>query len=104
MRKLAIIPILLLFVTGCALTEEKIELGYAPKAGTARIEGAEKVSVSVTVADMRTDKSNKVSAKKNGFGMEMGAIFASENVTATLEKAFSAELKARGFSVGAGGR
>ncbi|WP_018150357.1 YajG family lipoprotein [Leeia oryzae] len=86
-------------LSGCALTTDRIELSYTPQPGITPIEGANKVSVSVQVNDMRQDKT-KVSSKKNGFGMEMAPILAIEDVTVTVRNAIEQELKARGFQPG----
>ena len=86
-------------LSGCALTTEQIELNYTPQAGVAKVAGAENVSVNVQVADQRLDKS-KVSSKKNGFGMEMAPITATEDVAVTVRKAIETELQARGFQLG----
>jgi uncharacterized lipoprotein YajG len=56
--------------------------------------------VSVQVSDQRQEKSNKVSSKKNGFGMETAPILANEDVTVTLRRAIEQELQSRGFSIG----
>ena len=86
-------------LSGCALTTEQIELNYTQQAGVAKVAGAENVSVNVQVADQRLDKS-KVSSKKNGFGVEMAPITATEDVAVTVRKAIEKELQARGFQLG----
>jgi len=63
--------------------------------------GANKVSVAVQVADLRQDK-GKVSSKKNGYGMEMAPIVATEDVAVTIRRAIEQELRARGFQLAAG--
>ncbi len=85
-------------LSGCALTTEQIAINYTQQAGVAKIAGAENVSVNVQVADQRLDKS-KVSSKKNGYGMEMAPITASEDVAVTVRKAIEKELQARGFQL-----
>ena len=55
--------------------------------------------MSVQVNDQRQEKSNKVSCKKNGFGMEMAPIITNEDVTVTIRHAMEQELRARGFSI-----
>ncbi len=89
----------LLALTGCALTPDTIDLRYKQPQGVAQIAGAGDISVKVTVADQRTDKT-KVSSKKNGYGMEMAPILASEDVAITVRKAIESELQARGFALG----
>lgn len=84
---------------GCALTTERIELLYNPQPGVTPLPGAKDVSVNVRVADQRQDKS-KVSSKKNGFGIEMAPILASEDVAVTVRRAMEQELRARGFQLG----
>lgn len=85
-------------LSGCALTTEQIALNYNQQAGVAKIAGADNVSVNVEVADQRPDKS-KVSCKKNGYGMEMAAITATEDVALTIRKAIEQELQSRGFKL-----
>lgn len=86
-------------LSGCALTTEQIELNYTQQAGISKVAGADNVSVSVQVTDQRLDN-NKVSSKKNGFGMEMAPITAVEDVAVTVRKAFEKELQTRGFQLG----
>jgi uncharacterized lipoprotein len=86
-------------LTGCALTTDHIDLQYEPQPGVGPVPGAEAVSVNVQIADLRTDK-NRVSCKKNGFGMEMAPIIANEDVTVTVRTAMETELRNRGFAVG----
>lgn len=86
-------------LSGCALTTDRIELQYNQQQGVAQIPGANNVSVNVQVADQRQDKS-KVSSKKNGFGMEMAPILATEDVTVTVRRAIEQELRSRGFQLG----
>lgn len=86
-------------LSGCALTTDRIELQYNQQAGVSQIHGARDVFVYVQVNDQRQDKS-KVSCKKNGFGMEMAPILASEDVTVTIRRAIEQEIRARGFQLG----
>jgi uncharacterized lipoprotein len=83
-------------LSGCALTTDRIELQYNQQHGVSKIPGASSVSVNVQVADQRQDKS-KVSSKKNGYGMEMAPILATEDVAITVRRAIEQELRARGF-------
>ena len=104
-RRLPLIGIGFLAVTflgGCALTKDYVSLSYVPQANVAKIDGADAVTVSLDVKDVRTIQ-DKVSAKKNGFGMEMAAIIAKEDVARTVKSAIEAELANRGFRLGGGG-
>src|SRR5258708_35592813 len=73
---------------------------YNSQQGVARIPGAGDVTVDVQVNDVRPDKS-KVSSKKNGFGMEMAPIIATEDVAVTIRGANEKELQGRGVKLGA---
>ena len=84
---------------GCALTTDRIILEYHPMEGVRTIQGAEGVTVLVSVNDLRADKS-RVSCKKNGLGMEMAPIITEEDPAITIKRAFETELKARGFKIG----
>lgn len=84
---------------GCAFTTETIDVSYIPEPGVSKIDGAETVSVAVDVSDSRPDKS-KVSSKKNGYGMETAPILANEEVAATVRRALTQEISARGFASG----
>lgn len=86
-------------LSGCALTTDRISLQYNQQQGITQIPGASSVSVNVQVTDQRQDKS-KVSSKKNGFGMEMAPILATEDVAVTVRRAIEQELRARGFQLG----
>lgn len=88
-----------LTLSGCALTTDRIELQYNPQQGVSQIPGANNVAVNVQVVDQRQDKS-KVSSKKNGFGMEMAPILATEDVAVTVRRAIEQELRTRGFQLG----
>src|SRR5689334_19678138 len=88
-------------LSGCALTTDRIDIGYDQKQGIVQMPGANKVSVAVQVADLRQDK-GKVSSKKNGYGMEMAPIVATEDVAVTIRRAIEQELRARGFQLAAG--
>lgn len=86
-------------LSGCALTTDQIQLQYNQQQGVSQTPGANSVTVSVQVSDQRQDKS-KVSSKKNGFGMEMAPIIATEDVAITVRKAIEQELRTRGFQLG----
>ncbi|MEK6802636.1 MAG: YajG family lipoprotein [Nitrospirota bacterium] len=86
-------------LAGCAFTTEQIELNYNQPPEVSRIAGASNVSVNVQVTDQRPDKS-KVSSKKNGYGMELAAITATEDVAITIRKVIEQALQARGFQLG----
>lgn len=89
------------FASGCALTRERAQVSYIPQTGVAKIEKASVSSVTVEVLDSRTVK-DKVSTKKNSYGMEMAAITLGEDATALLKRGIEAELENRGFPFGVG--
>lgn len=86
-------------LTGCAFTTDRIDIQYQQQQGVVQIPGASNVSVEVRVFDQRDDKS-KVSAKQNGYRMDMAPIVATEDVAVTIRRAIEQELQARGFQLG----
>lgn len=100
MKNVFLLIVVSVLLSGCALTTDRIDLSYTPQTGISAIPGASDVTVNVVINDQRQDKSNKVSAKKNGFGMEMAPILANEEIPTTFKRAIELELKSRGFSIG----
>jgi uncharacterized lipoprotein len=72
-----------------------------PDPSPTRVEGAEKAQVAVSTVDSRTVK-DRVSSKKNGYGMEMAPIIATNDVPALFQEAFETELEQMGFRKGPG--
>jgi uncharacterized lipoprotein len=92
------------FASGCALTVDKIDIPYEGKANITVVEGAKNVSVVVKGEDKRTVYKERVSTKKNGYGMEMASIEASNDLAKTFQFAVEFELQNMGFKVGPGGK
>jgi uncharacterized lipoprotein YajG len=93
-----------LLAGGCALTEDHVRLSYRPRASAQRVNQAESVTVAVVVRDDRRDKErDRVSCKKNGYGMEMAAIRSDTDVPGLVRASVESELTRRGFRAGAGG-
>ena len=89
-------------VSACALSEDTISLQYRPMIGVSEVAGAKSVGVVVSVTDARSDHRDRVSVKKNGYGMEMAAIRSDRDVSGIVKDAIEVELRARGFRVGQG--
>ena len=92
------ICVIVIIVSGCALTTDRVSIQYNPQQGIAKIPGANNVSVSVQVDDQRQEK-EKVSSKKNSYGKEMAPIVATEDIAVTFRRAIEQELQARGFQI-----
>jgi uncharacterized lipoprotein len=95
--------LLTLLATGCALTEAKVHLTYAQQPGVARLAGADAITATVIVTDVRPD-TTRVSSKKNGFGIEMAAISSDAPLSDIVGVAISQELAARGLKLGPKGQ
>ena len=67
------------------------------------VAGAEAVSLSVTGVDRRTQYADRISTKKNTYGMELARIVAENDVVEVVRGGVERELKAQGYAVGAGG-
>ena len=90
-------------LSACALTVDKIDVPYQAAANLSVVNGADKVSVAVTGVEGRTVYKNRVSVKKNGYGMEMADIVATNDIPTTIGSAVEKELASLGFSTGPGG-
>lgn len=102
-RYLALLAVVSVF-TGCALTEDKIDIPYQGRANITVVQGADKVNVEVKNEDKRTVFKDRVGAKKNGYGMEMAKIVPTNDVAKTFSDAVMFELENLGFKNGAGGK
>lgn len=91
-------------LSACALTTDSIDVPYQPDAAQAApVPGAAAALVAIDATDARTSYRDRVSTKKNGYGMEMAAITASNDIPSTVADAIKGQLSARGFKIGAGG-
>ncbi len=94
---------LALCLSACALSEDVVTLNYIPPAGAATpVPGAGNVTVAVAVSDDRTQDRDRISVKKNGYGMEMAAIRSTNSPVDLVKSALEQELKTRGFLLGQG--
>lgn len=101
MHRVTFILVFLMFLSGCALTKEHITLDYVPQSNVEAIRGSEKVNIKLNVTDARTMR-DKVSYKKNAYGMEMGEIISDSDVIDLIRKSIITELQNRGFIVDSG--
>jgi len=86
---------------GCAFTEDTVDIKYIPTQATAI---ADAKPVGLTIVDARTSDRGRISAKMNGYGMEMAAIRSKQDVTDIVNAALKTEFEARGFHVESSGR
>jgi len=98
MRRFNYIIIFFLFSSGCALTKAYIPLDYNPQPNIETIRGSEKVNLKVNITDGRSVR-DKVSYKKNAYGMEMGEIIPNKDVVELVRESIKSELQNRGFNV-----
>jgi uncharacterized lipoprotein YajG len=96
-----LLALVLLLLSGCALTTGHVNLAYRPTTQTTNLATSNSPRVMVTVADKRPTQ--VVGQKINGFGMKTADIVSDSDVPGTLKSAFQTELNSRGFSEGAGG-
>ena len=90
-------------LSGCALTEDSIPVTYNAPANLSVVPGASAVTVQVAPADGRVSNRDRVATKKNGYGMEMAKIIASNDVVVEVGKAVQNELASLGFNIGPDG-
>lgn len=89
---------LLFAVSACALTEDVVDLNYAPTQEQIDI-GANGKQIGLSVQDIRGEYKGRIGAKTNGFGAELADIKSSVPVRDVLYNAMVDELKARGIAV-----
>ncbi|HEY1506329.1 MAG TPA: YajG family lipoprotein [Stellaceae bacterium] len=100
MRKILALMVLASALAGCAFSEDIVDVSYpAPTAAPVAAAGP----VGLSVLDQRTSDRARISTKINGYGMDMAAIRSNAPVPDIVRDALTAELKQRGFTVGAGG-
>ncbi|MGQ9371735.1 YajG family lipoprotein [Azospirillum sp. A39] len=103
MKRIAAVLWLSALLGGCALTEDSIPVNYAAPSSISVVPGAKNVTLNVIPVDGRISNRDRVSTKKNGYGMEMAKIVASNDVVAEVGSAVQAELASLGFNIGRGG-
>lgn len=102
MRIAACLAVMLL-LGACAFTEETIPVGYLAPANLQLVKGASDVTVTVTAKDDRASNRDRVSSKKNGYGMETAPIKAQNDIVVLTQQAVERELGSLGFKVGPNG-
>jgi len=103
MKKFLAVALLAMGISGCALTEDAIPVNYSAPMNVSLVDGAKNVTVAVQPSDGRVSNRDRVSTKKNGYGMEMAKITAANDVVAEVGKAVETELASLGFTIGTGG-
>jgi uncharacterized lipoprotein YajG len=96
LRRLLLCVVPLLFASGCAFTSELIRIEPAASNAPA-VPGAG--SVGLWVVDLRSEQTQVVARKINGYGMQMATISNEEPLAGLVARAVSTELKARGYRV-----
>ncbi|EHM01162.1 hypothetical protein HMPREF9946_02237 [Acetobacteraceae bacterium AT-5844] len=94
---------LISLLSGCALTTDYVDVSYGEARTQQTVPGASVTVVHVDAVDGRTDRRDRVSSKKNGFGTEMAPIISTTDVVAETGRAITAELAAKGFRIGPDG-
>src|SRR4051812_40511933 len=56
-------------LSACAITEDRVPVDYVANAGVIPVAGAEAISLTVSGADRRAQYVDRISTKKNGYGM-----------------------------------
>ena len=90
-------------VGACALTEDKVAIDYLPPEAAAPVTGAAAVTLEVKGTDERQQYRDRIGTKKNGYGMEMARITATNDVVEVVRSGIERGLKAEGFGIGPGG-
>jgi len=99
MNRFALLAALALLASGCALTTDKIDVPYQQLGAVSPVAGASAASVSVTAQDGRSAHRDRVSTKKNGYGMEMAPIIATNDIPQTVAGAVEQTLRTEGYRI-----
>ena len=95
---------LALATSACALTTDSIDVPYQRDTtqNPAVVSGAAGSNFDIAAIEGRTTYRDRVSTKKNGYGIEMAAIVATNDIPQAVGDAIKQELVTRGFTFGAG--
>jgi len=102
MKRIAASVLMAWGLSACALAVDEVDLSYKSQSQAVAIGGAENVVVKVNGTDARGSNRDRISVKKNGYGMEMAAIVPKQDVPTVVAQAIEQDLKARGFRIGQG--
>jgi uncharacterized lipoprotein YajG len=102
MKRILTSLLLVMSLGACALTVDEVNLDYKSRTAAAAVGGADGIQVSVSTNDVRQSNKDRISVKKNGYGMEMAAIVTKQDVPAIVTRAIEDELTSRGFRLGKG--
>ena len=101
MRKFASL-LLVLSLPACAIIEDKVPVNYVSPPNLKVVEGASNVTVAISGEDQRVANKDRISTKKNGYGMEMAAIRAENDIVNLVSTAIERELSSLGFKTAQG--
>jgi uncharacterized lipoprotein YajG len=102
MRRFAFCILLLTSLGACALTTDEVNLEYHSITSQNEAAGTNAIVVQVTAAEGRTSNLDKVSVKKNGYGIEMASIISKQSLPDLVKAAVQQELVKEGFQIGLG--
>jgi uncharacterized lipoprotein YajG len=94
--------VMLVLLTGCAMTPDRAHIVYTPRQAVSPLPGADKINVRVALRDSRPVAPNQVGHKSNVYGMEMAAITSVGSVPDMVTKALEQELENSGFKLDGG--
>lgn len=100
MKRLAFCILLPAFLGACALTTDEVTLAYLSATPQNVVAGADAVTVQVAATDGRASNLDKVSVKKNAYGMEMASIISKQSLPDLVKSAIEQELAKDGFHIG----
>ncbi len=80
LRRIIPYATLLFLLNACALTVDTIDVQYESGPAARIVPAEDSVVVDLDVQDVRTSYLDRVSSKKNGYGMEMAAIVSKRDV------------------------
>jgi len=89
-------------MSACALTEDRVPIDNVPPEARPPVAGAAAVTLEIKGIDERQQYRDRIGTKKNGYGMEMARITATNDVVEVVRLGVEQGLKAEGFGIGPG--
>ena len=102
MKKLITVALGLLMLSACAFTEDSIPVHYTAPANLELVQGASDVTLEVVGQDGRVANRDRISSKKNGYGMETARILAAQRARRSVAATPRAPRAARHGGTGQG--
>jgi uncharacterized lipoprotein YajG len=98
----AVAVVVAVLLSACAVIPGKVAIDYVPDGPVTPVAGAKAVLLTVSASDQRMQHADRISTKKNFYGMDMARIVADNDVVDLVRRSVERGLRAQGFAIGPG--